>query len=191
MPMLLFKMQRQLQSDWCWAAMTASIVRHFDPDSPWCQCKLATKVTQSRKASAKASAKECCSHPYTKDLARACNQPQFLDRALRLVGRLAGPPTAGPLTFSQIQKEILAGRPVCVRIGWARATVGHFTLIYGYTKSKRGEYWLYVEDPLYGNSTWLYSEFCRNYQYADGRWSHTYPIRSGAMAKREVKRAAS
>jgi hypothetical protein len=100
-----------------------------------------------------------------------------LEKALRIVGRLAAPPIAGPLPFGRIQKEILAGRPVCARVAWPGSTIGHFILIYGCGKSKNGSQWLYVEDPLYGSSTWLYSEFCRNYQYAEGRWSHTYPIR--------------
>ncbi len=187
MPMLSFKMQRQLQSDWCWAAIASSLSKHYNPDSPWCQCKLASRMIRSEKP----GDTNCCSRPYTRDIAHTCNQPQLLERALRIAGRLAAPPTAGPLTFANIQKEILAGRPVCVRIRWARATVGHFVMIYGCTKSKRGGHWLYVEDPLYGNSTWLYGEFCGNYQYAEGRWSHTYPIKSGTTAKREVKRAAS
>jgi hypothetical protein len=169
MPKLFISLQRQLQSEWCWAAITASISRHYDQDSPWCQCKLATRMTRSDK--------DCCSHPYTRDIAHTCNQAQYLEKALRIVGRLAAPPVAGPLTFARIQKEVLAGRPVCVRIAWPESTVGHFTLIYGCRRSKSGSQWLYVEDPLYGSSTWLYSEFCRNYQYAGGRWSHTYHIR--------------
>lgn len=170
MPKLFFRLQRQLRSDWCWAAITASVSRHYDPDSPWCQCKLATRMTKS-------SGTDCCAHRYTKDIALICNKAQYLEKALRIVGRLAAPPTAGPLPFAKIQKEILAGRPVCARIGWPGTTTGHFTLIYGCRKSRSGSQWLYVEDPLYGSSTWLYSEFCRNYQYAEGRWSHTYPIR--------------
>ena len=163
MPRLSLKLQRQLQSEWCWAAITASISSHYDPESPWCQCKLAARLTKGDQ--------DCCSDPH------ACNRPQYLEKALRIVGRLAAPPTAGPLTFARIQKEILAGRPICVRIGWPGSAIGHFTLIYGCTKSKSGNQWLYVEDPLYGSSTWLYSEFRRNYQYSGGRWSHTYPIR--------------
>jgi len=166
-PRLFLKLQPQLQSEWCWAAVAASISRHYDPDSSWCQCKLATRMTRS----AKTGEKDCCSSPHT------CNRAQSLERALRLVGRLAGPPIPCPLPFGKIQKEILAGRPVCARIGWPGSATGHFILIYGCRKSKSGSQWLYVEDPLYGSSTWLYSEFCRNYQYAKGRWSHTYPIR--------------
>jgi Papain-like cysteine protease AvrRpt2 len=161
MPRLFLKLQPQLQSEWCWAAIAASISRHYDPDSPWCQCKLATRMTGN---------KNCCSNPHS------CNRPQYLEKALRMVGRLAGPPAAGPLTFGRVQKEILAGRPVCARIGWPGSTIGHFILIYGCAKSRSGNQWLYVEDPLYGSSTWLYSELCRNYQYAGGRWSYTYPI---------------
>jgi hypothetical protein len=173
LPQLFFRPQRQLQSEWCWAAVTASISKHYDPDSSWCQCKLATRMTRSGKT----GNTDCCSRPYTRDIAHTCNQAQYLEKALRIAGRLAAPPIAGPLPFGKIQKEILAGRPVCARVAWPGSTVGHFILIYGCRKSKSGSQWLYVEDPLYGSSTWLYSEFCRNYQYAEGRWSHTYPIR--------------
>jgi hypothetical protein len=187
MPMLSFTLQPQHQSEWCWAAITASLSKHYNPDSTWCQCKLATRLTKRKKT----GDKDCCSHPYTKDIAHVCNQPQYLEQALRLIGRLAAPPITGPMTFGRIEKEILAGRPVCARIRWGRATVGHFVLIYGCRKSKRGGKWLYVEDSLYGNSTWLYGEFCSNYQYAEGHWSHTYPIMDDAKAKRDVKRAAA
>jgi hypothetical protein len=130
-------------------------------------------MTRSRKT----GETDCCSHPHKRDVDHACNRAQYLEKALRVVGRLAAPPIAGPLPFSKIQKEILAGRPVCTRVAWPGSTIGHFTLIYGCRRSKSGSQWLYVEDPLYGSSTWLYSEFRRNYQYAEGRWSHTYPIR--------------
>jgi hypothetical protein len=176
-PRLFIKLEPHLQSEWCWAAVTASISRHYDPDSDWCQCELATRLTSSVRTSRKIGEKDCCSRPYTRDIAHTCNQAQYLEKALRLVGRLAAPPIAGPLPFIRIQKEILAGRPVCVRIGWPGSSTGHFVLIYGCTRSKKGNQWLYVEDPLYGSSTWLYSEFCRNYQYAEGSWTYTYPIK--------------
>jgi hypothetical protein len=187
LPKLFFRPQRQLQSEWCWAAVAASISKHYNPDSEWCQCKLATRLTRRTKT----GDKDCCGHPYTRDIAHTCNQPQYLEKALRLVGRLAAPPRKGPLTFGGIQKDILAGRPVCVRIAWPGTPIGHFILIYGCRKSKSGNQWLYVEDSLYGSSTWLYSEFCRNYQYAEGRWSYTYPVKGGTMARRGRKRAAA
>jgi len=85
MPLLSFNLQKQLQSEWCWAAVSASISKHYDPETTWCQCKLATRLTRSKKN----ANKDCCAHPYTRDLAHTCNQGQYLDRALRLVGRLA------------------------------------------------------------------------------------------------------
>ena len=168
-------MQRQLHSDWCWAAVASSISRHFNPVSSWCQCKLATKMAKFGKRKV-----DCCAHPFREDLARVCNQPWYLEKALRTVGRYHGKPIPGKLSFRRIQKEILDGVPVCARIQWGGAKSGHFVLISGCTKSKTSARWLYVDDPFYGTSTWLYEEFCVNYQYSQGRWSHTYPIRKDA-----------
>ncbi|HEV2199130.1 MAG TPA: papain-like cysteine protease family protein [Bryobacteraceae bacterium] len=191
MPTLAFKMQAQLHSDWCWAAVAASVSQHFNADSSWCQCKLASIMARITAKKEKLGAQACCSRPMNKRLAAVCNQAWYLDRALRIVGRSAGRPTKGPLTFRRIQKEILAGRPVCVRIQWGRATSGHFVLISGCRESTRGGQWLYVEDSFYGNSTWRYHEFRSNYQYAGGRWTNTYPVENEAPRGRKRKRAAA
>jgi hypothetical protein len=174
---LSLRMQHQKHSDWCWAAVASSISEHFSRTSPWCQCKLAREMTKRKK--------HCCGHPFTKNLAEECNQPWYLDRALKIVKRLDGKAKEGRLSYSQIKKQINEGRPVCVRIQWGREGAGHFVVISGCQKSSRGDRWLYVEDPFYGNSTWEFREFCTNYQYADGHWTHTFPV------KNEVKRAAS
>lgn len=191
MPTLAFEMQTQLHSDWCWAAVAASVSRHFTPDSPWCQCKLASVMARITTKREKLGAQACCARPTNKRLAAACNQAWYLDRALRIVGRSGGRAKKGALMFRRIRMEILAGRPVCARMQWGNATSGHFVLISGCRESSRGGQWLYVEDPFYGNSTWLYHEFRSNYQYAGGRWSNTYPVKSASPPGRKRKRAAA
>jgi hypothetical protein len=181
MPTVSLAMQRQEHSDWCWAAVAVSVSRHFWRDSPWCQCKLAREMTKREKP----GERRCCAHPFTKPIAKVCNQAWYLERALKIVGRLAAPPKARGLTYRQIDKEIRAGRPVCLRVQWGDEPIGHFVVITGCKQSSRGNQWLYIEDSFHGSSTWLYSEFRRNYQYSLGHWSHTYPI------KTEVIRATS
>jgi len=50
-------------------------------------------------------------------------------------------------------------------------------VITGCNQSRNGDRWIYVEDPFEGHGTWLYKEFCVNYQYGGGRWTATFPLK--------------
>jgi hypothetical protein len=102
-----------------------------------------------------------------------CNVPWYLEKALTCIGHLAAPPTSGAETFSYIQSEIDAGRPVGVRIGWFGGG-GHFVIVRGYDDTA-GNQLVDVEDPWYGPSIVDYAAFATAYQGA-GSWTDTYPI---------------
>jgi len=165
-------MQRQERSNWCWAAVAASVSCYFDPDSGWCQCRMATRMVKLSKL--KVTTCGTCGKP--KPVAPACNRPWYLEKALALAGRLKGTPKAKALKFSRIRKRIKAGRPVCVRILWGPGPDAHFVVISGCYRGHSGELWVDVEDPDSGSSTWRYDEFLANYQYAQGQWVATYPV---------------
>lgn len=168
MPFISFEIQRQKHSEWCWAAVASSISHHYSPNSPWCQCKLASEM-------ARRSGLDCCQRPFFKALAKACNKSWVLASALRIVGKR--PRTSyRPWSFKVTQEAIRTGTPVCARIEWPD-TLGHFLVISGCNRSLGGDEWLYVKDPLYGDSRWLYAEFCINYQYLGGRWTDTFRVK--------------
>jgi hypothetical protein len=112
----------------------------------------------------------CCNTP----IPQPCDQPGLLDKALRIVKHLAGGPTAGPISFAQVQQTLAAGRPVCARIGWLQGG-GHFVAISGWS-IQGGIQRVNVEDPLYGSSVVGYTNLCTAYHYGRGRWTHTYPV---------------
>ena len=172
MPTLDFEIQKQEHSDWCWAAVAASVDRYFNPKSKWCQCKLASRMAKIEKL----KVKNCgnCSKP--KPVDDACNQPWYLQKALKILGRLKSRPTPGPLSFSKIRKIIKSGRPICVMVLWGKGPVAHFVVISGCVKGPNGERWLDIEDPDMGRSTWLYEEFVSNYQYDSGHWNFTFLV---------------
>ena len=152
---LSLAMEPSAQTEWCWAAVSASVCRFYSAASTWTQC---TIVNQELKQTA------CC----TEGSSSACNQPYILSNALSLVQHLLRD-FAGPLTFDEIVAEIDAGRPVGLCIDW-KGGGGHFVTVAGYDRN--GEM-IQVKDPLFGNSQVPLATFPAGYQ-GGGTWSWTY-----------------
>ena len=79
-----FEMQKQQHSNWCWAAVAVSVARYFDPDSTWCQCRLASRMAKREKLNVAGCG--TCRNPSS--VPKKCNQPWYLQKALRIVKRL-------------------------------------------------------------------------------------------------------
>jgi hypothetical protein len=150
---LTFMMQAQLQSEWCWAATSASVNAFYNHPSLLRQCEVAGQCLKM----------SCCSN------AEPCNQPYYLDRALTETGNMAGSIVQGSLSFADIVTEIDAGRPVCCHISW-KLGGGHFNAIYGYNRTNQD---LNVGDPFYGNQAVPFATFLLNYRNA-GSWDYSY-----------------
>ena len=93
----------------------------------------------------------------------------------------------GPAPFALIQREIDAGRPVCVLIRWKNGGGGHFILIEGYSVSPRGVAAVWVRNPLSpgSSSRHPYDVIASNtekggYQDGQGRWSYTFLVQPPA-----------
>jgi hypothetical protein len=150
---LAFLVQHQNQTNWCWAAVTASIAAYYQ-NKGWTQCR----VVNDRLGQV-----VCCQDGSS----TTCNQPFYLDQALGRVGNLANY-VASPLTMNQIRTEIDANRPIGVRIGWMNGG-GHFITVRGYSDQGVVD----VQDPWYGASTVDYVTFVSRY-HGFGKWTHSY-----------------
>jgi len=152
---ITFHMQTQLQTEWCWAAVTASVSQYYLAMSTWTQCSMVNdQLTQTT----------CC----VNGSSPACNQPYFLDLSLTRSGNLAAF-AAGAASMAQVQAEINANRPLGVRIGWPNNGGGHFVIIEGYSTAND----LDIQDPWFGQSTVDYNHFQTSYQ-GTGAWTHSY-----------------
>lgn len=175
MPNISFPMEKQKAVNWCWAAVAVGVNRYFAPNSHWRQCGIAEVVLSQAKGQDKPPlpVRACC----TKPIPRRCNQPWYLEDALKQVGRLKGWPKARCLSFKEIQRKIGARRPVCVRIQWREpGNPGHFVVISGYHITRARVRQVDVEDPATGSgSTVNYVTFKSNYR-GSGRWTHTYLV---------------
>jgi hypothetical protein len=158
--------EHQQQSNWCWAAVSNSVVHFYHPGSSWTECTI---------VNAELGRSDCCSSGSSSN----CNQPWFLDKALTRVGSLqsAG---AGTLSFATVNSLIGGGTPPCARQGWSGGG-GHFMaivcayegiigLILGSGSTAKR---LKISDPIYGDSIIDYSTFVSGYQ-GSGTWTHSY-----------------
>lgn len=149
-----FQMETQCESEWCWAAVSSSVDHYFQPGSYSTQCGIASQVIPGN----------CCEHPDRFD------QPEMLQDALDAVGRLRG--ITGLLTFDQLQAEINADHPVCIRIAWDDGGA-HYVALTGYQVLTSGVRTVDVADPFYANSTEDFDMF-PSYYHGGGRWTASF-----------------
>jgi hypothetical protein len=154
-------LQHQLQTNWCWAACTSSVSGFYDAKTTWGQCAI---------VNAELKQNGCCGDGGT----AKCNQPWYLDRALKRTGNFTRK-SEGPAAWATIRREIDAGRPVAVRIGW-NGGGGHFIMITGY-RAAGGTREVEVQDPWTGSSRIALDVLANNYKSA-GKWTHTYLTRA-------------
>ncbi|HET7230647.1 MAG TPA: papain-like cysteine protease family protein [Longimicrobium sp.] len=160
---LTFTMQGQQQTEWCWAAVAASVSAYFNPQSTWTQCA----IVQSQQLTGCTD----CSTP-------ACNQEWYLSWALSQTGNLASTQRSTE-PYHIVTGEVNASRPLCCRIAW-KCGGAHYVALYGYHTVRLARY-VDVADPLYGESTYAFGVFTNAYQHA-GSWANTYFVQSGAEA---------
>jgi hypothetical protein len=155
-----FQIQPQLQSKWCWAAVSASVSHYFDPMSAWTQCSIAD-ATLSRS--------DCCSenvkgiHP--------CNVPNSLNRAMTLTGNLSQL-LQGTLDFGEVQAELGNNAPVGCRVQW-QGGGAHVLVIAGCRIGHSGSRFVDLLDPFYGQILIGFDSFAASYQ-SGGQWTHSY-----------------
>jgi len=168
--------EKQRKSEWCWAAVSVSVNRLFRPDSDHTQCEIAGSELK----------RNCCGS----DLSGECNHPFTLHTVLARLHLLADEPHLKPLTFSKIQKEIDAGRPICVLIKWLDddGTVsnrGHFITITGYRLTPAQNQFVSISDPFYGQSEIAYPSFCDaggGYRDGKGVWHASFLVDNEAKS---------
>ena len=156
-----FKMQKQCHSNWCWAAVAASIAAYYG-----------SNVKQCDIANVELHRDDCCNHPcdaanivfnVTNVLASSLNRLSCFEQCSRFT-------RADP---DRIDEELAVGQPLCARMVW-RDGGGHFVVIVGSWSDVGGMRMLALEDPFWGPSECSYPGFADHYQLLGGRWIDTY-----------------
>lgn len=151
---IVFKMQRQAQSQWCWAAVAASVAAFYNNGTSQTQCDLVNGVL---------GLSDCC----TNGSSANCDVPASLKDALRRVGHWASS-CAGAASWQDLDLEIHAGRPVAAQISLIGGGA-HFVTIVG--TGTPSDTKIIVEDPTGGRSTTKLNSYAKS---AHGVWRETH-----------------
>ena len=154
---LNFTMQRQTQTNWCWAATSASVARFYDQNTTWTQCTI---------ANGELGRNDCCGT----GAAGPCNQLHVLDAPLTRVGHF-NRMVNGTITRDDLRSEIVQGRPVCARTAWSGGGA-HFVAIAGFNFLRTDDL-IEIHDPVSGVSNVDYDVFTTSY-LGSGSWTHSY-----------------
>ncbi|HEX7924032.1 MAG TPA: papain-like cysteine protease family protein [Bradyrhizobium sp.] len=162
--LLDFKNEHQEKTNWCWAAVAASVAHFYRPSS---------RVTQCDIANGQLGRSDCCVGG--KD---ACNVYGYLMSSLFRVGHFRKWTARRSASLRETQEEIGGRRPLCVRIVW-NGGGAHLVTIKGYSDEPavggpaQNDYGLAIADPWWGLSDIDAEQFPRGYVNC-GTWTDTY-----------------
>lgn len=160
---LNFTIQKQLMSNWCWAAVTESI-NNFYKGTPISQASIVAKVID----------KPICALGKPIPL---CNEMADLSYALNSVGHLK---TNLNNALSPIDTAncIANGNPLGCQLYLPSLGGGHVVVIYGTYQNNHGTMMLCVADPKDSAQLVMpYKLFLNNYRGIGGQWVRSYITR--------------
>jgi Papain-like cysteine protease AvrRpt2 len=149
-----FPMQKQLESNWCWAATSTSVDHWYNPSST---------VTQCQVVNAQLSRNDCCNNPGSSN----CNVYGYLDQALSYLGRLDHMDSSSE-SYATIVGQVVSMHPLGIRVAWAGGGA-HFIAATGHEQGNM----VVIDDPIYGTSVVYYTTLFGTYQ-GSGNWTHSY-----------------
>ncbi|MBS1807981.1 MAG: hypothetical protein JST84_07300 [Acidobacteria bacterium] len=164
-----FDLEKQKRGNWCWAAVTTSILSFFQADLEMTQCEVVKEVFRLTKGYETET--DCCQHSRSK----TCNRTYKLGDALDIMGLLSSRCNY-PLTLDEIRGQINQGVPIGVRIGW-RGGGGHFVVITAVgPQDPRGDNhtWVRVADPKDPAASYITYQALKNRYKGEGKWTHSY-----------------
>lgn len=152
----------QEQTNWCWAACIEMVLRYYGMSAAR-QCELANELF---------SRSDCCSEPSNPE----CNKPCEIEEISTLYSRrnIQSQFVDKNVSFSTLQSEIDADRPVEAAFYQRRKEKGHLVIIRGWYITE-AENFVHVNDPKDSDGASrivAYSELLDAYE--EGKWMHTW-----------------
>lgn len=146
-------MQQQEKSNWCWAAVAASVARFFRPADTVTQCSIANGELRRSDC-----CEDCDGDP--------CNVSGYMMSSLYRVGHFRKWLARRPPHQRQIVEEVDDSRPLCARVVW-QGGGSHYLTIVGYAKPAgtlpHCMTGVAVADPWFGLSDIDYADFPKRY----------------------------
>jgi len=151
----------QMKSQWCWAAAAQMVLDYYGQSKS--QCELANILLGKR---------TCCF--WVNRCNVSCTEAQVAQLYSSL--GLSSTHHSTPVSFSTIQSEINANRPIEVGFSWSSSR-GHLAIVRGWEQNTSGD-WVRINDPdlwLHqnnGQGKMLYSKLAK--PYGIGKWVATW-----------------
>jgi hypothetical protein len=151
----------QSQSQWCWAAVSAAVINHYNYYKT-SDCKIASEAFKIN----------CCSNP------AVCNNQNSIFFIQKIIDEYSASSKVlnGTITASNIKKELDNDNPLILRIESKYG--GHFIVIGGYSinRDKYGneELSLMIQDPMWGYQmqTDMIGKFISYKEMKNGSWDN-------------------
>jgi hypothetical protein len=159
--MIDFEMQDQCHSNWCWAAVAASVAAYYG--HPIAQCQVANLELQRDDC----CDFECGAPDVDVDVTSVFASPLNRVGCFRRLSRFK------QATPAEVREELAAGRPICARTIWPGGGA-HFLTIVGCWFDSGDTPMVAADDPFWGRSEYSYDRFTKHYQLLGGRWNDTY-----------------
>lgn len=164
-----FDIEKQRRGNWCWAAVTTSLLNYFNPNNELTQCDVVKECFSITRGFETET--DCCQHSRKKE----CNKTFKLGDALDIMGFMSSRCNY-PLSLEELRHQINQGAPVGVRIGW-QGGGGHFVIITAVGhQDKRGDdhTWVRVADPKDPAASYITYWALKNRYKGEGKWTHSY-----------------
>ena len=148
-----FRLQRQQQTEWCWAAVTSSMMEFMAPERAASQSEV---VATTLKDAAIESPEEL-------------NRQEDITKAAKTMGLEEGT-RYGNVSRDTMRWIVNEGTPAPIQINWrnnARKNGslggGHYVVVKGIGEEAKGETPVYIEDPWAGEMTLTWDELKNEY----------------------------
>jgi len=167
---LSIKYQRQIESEWCWAASCAMII-NYKLNTNYSQCEIVDFIAHQNYS----GNYDCCSTP------DYCNSPAYstaINRALKSYG-VSITEYGRALSYNEVVSIIDAGNPIGVSLQSTRG--GHEVVLIGYgyyrMPTRMPPYYIdyptyHVLDPIMGDQ-WVYANVL-TYSYNNLYWADSF-----------------
>ncbi len=133
-----FRLQRQQQTEWCWAAVTSSMMEFMTPERAVSQSEVVTNTLQDEGV----------------ESAEDLNRPEDITKAAKTMGMEEGT-RYGNVSRDTMRWLVNEGTPIPIQINWrnnARKNGslggGHYLVVSAICEEAKGETSVHVKDPL-------------------------------------------
>ena len=153
----------QEQTNWCWAACIEMVLRYYDKGAVQ-QCELANELF---------GRSDCCSEPSSP----GCNKPCEIEEISTLYSHrnIQSQFVDENVSFSTLQSEIDADRPIEIVFYQRKEKRGHLVIVRGWHTTDAEEF-VHVNDPKDNSNDVArivaYSELLE--AYGEGKWMSTW-----------------